>query len=130
MSGRRRRRGPRTAAAAAAAAVVAMIAGAEATQATAHAGTPTWSLRTVLSRIDGARVRIGAWSGRVQAASTLCSGDGRGFRWSGTRHWRHFTCTWTVLDVHGGVDRDVTFRVHTLTAKRFAITNARFGAWP
>jgi hypothetical protein len=26
-----------------------------------------------------------------------------------------------------GVDRDVTFRVHTLTARRFLITDARFG---
>jgi hypothetical protein len=93
----------------------------------AHPGAPMWSLGVVLSRIDGARISVGPWSARVQTASTLCSGDGRGRRWLGMRHWRHFTCTWTVFDRKGGVGRDVTFRVHTLTARRYVIEAARFG---
>jgi hypothetical protein len=94
----------------------------------AHAGAPMWSLQRVMSRIDGAKVTIRAWSGHVQTETTLCSGEGRETRWSGSGHWRHFTCTWTVFDRRGGVDRDVTFRVHTLTATRFQISDARFGA--
>jgi hypothetical protein len=94
----------------------------------AHAGAPMWSLRAALSRIDGARVSVGSWSGRVQTASTLCNGEGTSRRWSGLRHWRHFTCTWTIIARGGTVEHDVTFRVHTLTARRFLITNARFGA--
>ena len=86
-----------------------------------------WSLPLLLSRIDGARVKIGRWSARVQGTSTLCSGEGRGSVWSRMRHWRHFTCTWTVFDQKVGVDRDVTFRVHTLTVRRYLITDARFG---
>ncbi|MFL6007956.1 MAG: hypothetical protein ACJ744_17090 [Gaiellaceae bacterium] len=95
----------------------------------AHRGTPEWSLPTLLSRIGGARVSVGSWSGRVQAASTLCNGEGRGRKWSGMRHWRHFTCTWTVFDRRSAGERDVTFRVHTLTTRRYRITNARFGAY-
>ena len=94
----------------------------------AHEGAPMWSLPLVMSRIDGARVTIGKWSRREQIASTLCSGEGHGKRWTGLRHWRHFACTWTVFDQRKGVDRDVTFRVHTLTATRFLITSAHFGS--
>lgn len=96
--------------------------------ASAHAGTPLWSIEAVTSRIDGAKVVIGRWRGRVQADTTLCNGEGRGSRWDGVRHWRHFTCTWTVFDRQGLVDRDVTFRVHPLTRTRFLINDARFGA--
>jgi hypothetical protein len=94
---------------------------------TAHAEAPTWSLRAVLSRIDGARVSVRSWSARVQSGSTLCSGEGSARRWSGIRHWRHFTCTWTVFNRNGTVARDVTFRVHTLTTRRYVISDARFG---
>jgi hypothetical protein len=93
----------------------------------AHARAPMWSLGAVLSRIDGARITVGSWSARVQTTSTLCNGEGSGKRWLGMRHWRHFTCTWTVFDRKGGVDRDVTFRVHTLTARRYLIEASRFG---
>jgi hypothetical protein len=109
-------------------AVAAMLAAAlPVREAAAHAGTPQWSLARLLGRIDGARVSVGSWSGRVQTPSTLCSGEGRGARWDGKRHWRHFTCTWTVFDRNHFGDRDVTFRVHTLTMKRYRITDARFG---
>jgi hypothetical protein len=81
-----------------------------------------------MSRIDGTKVSIHKWSARVQSDTTLCNGEGRGARWSGVRHWRHFTCTWTVFDRKGLVDRDITFRVHTLTARRYVITDARFGS--
>jgi hypothetical protein len=87
-----------------------------------------WSVPTTLSRIDGALVQIGRWRGRIRAASPLCSGEGRGVSWSGTRHWRRFTCTWTVFDRRGGIDRDITFGVRVLGTRRFVIANARFGA--
>jgi len=109
------------------ASLAAVAAAALAPSATAHAGAPNWSVPRVMSRIDGARVAIGGWSRRVQTESTLCSGDGQARRWSGVRHWKHFVCTWTVFD-SGGVDRDVTFRVHTLTARRFLITDPHFGS--
>ena len=94
----------------------------------AHRNAPVWSLSILMSRIDGARVLIGGWSRKVQIASTLCSGEGAGRRWSGVRHWKHFQCTWTVFDRKQSIARDVTFRVHTLAAKRFLITSAHFGS--
>jgi hypothetical protein len=94
----------------------------------AHVGAPPWSLERVLTRIDGAVVAIRHWRGRIQSGTTLCNGQGRGSRWDGVRHWRHFTCTWTVFDRKGLVDRDVTFRVHAVTLTRFRISDARFGA--
>ena len=120
------RPGRRAALAAVAGAVAAAL---PAQGAHAHDGTPEWSVPWLLARIDRAHVSVGSWSGRVQAPSTLCSGEGRGRRWAGMRHWRHFTCTWTVFDGKGAGDRDVTFRVHTLTMRRYRITNARFGPY-
>jgi hypothetical protein len=96
--------------------------------AAAHDRAPYWSHSRVMSRIDGARLAIGGWSQRVQRESTLCSGDGRPRRWSGVPHWKHFVCTWTVFSARGAIDRDVTFHVHTLTPRRFLITNPHFGA--
>ena len=110
------------------ASVAAIALAALAPTASAHEGAPFWSLPTTMSRIDGARVVIGGWSRRVQSESTLCSGEGPARRWSGERHWKHFVCTWTVFDSRGRVGRDVTFHVHTLTAKRFGIRDARFGS--
>jgi hypothetical protein len=81
-----------------------------------------------MSRIDGAVVVVGGWRGRIRSATTLCSGEGRASLWAGTRHWRHFTCTWTVFRNGYVVDRDVTFRVHPVTWKRFVISSSRFGA--
>ena len=43
------------------------------------------------------------------------------------RHWEAFTCTWTVFDRKGAVDRDVTFEVHPRGATGFELSNARFG---
>jgi hypothetical protein len=94
----------------------------------AHQGAPMWSIPRVMSELDGDKVVIRHWSARVRADTTLCSGEGRSGRWRGMRHWRHFTCTWTVFDRKGLVDRDVTFRVHTLRTGRCLITDARFGA--
>jgi hypothetical protein len=110
----------------AAAAVV--LAGALAAPAGTQRATPMWSIALLMSRIDGAKVVIGRWSARVQSSTTLCNGEGRSRRWDGVRHWRHFTCTWTVFDRTRLVDRDVTFGVSTLTRTRFRITNAHFGA--
>jgi hypothetical protein len=92
-----------------------------------HIGTPRWSMTTLMTRLDGARVTIGSWRGRVRTESTLCSGEGTGVRWNGVRHWRHFICTWTTFRA-GGLDRDVTFRVHTLTRSLYVLTSAHFGA--
>jgi hypothetical protein len=108
--------------------VVAVVGCSLASGARAHTGAPMWSIDAVMSRIDGAKVVIGRWSARVQADTTLCNGEGRGTRWHGERHWRHFTCTWTVFDRKRLVDRDVTFRLHTLTRTRYLINDARFGA--
>ena len=83
----------------------------------------------MLERIDGSKVIVGRWSGRVDTDSTLCSGNGRARMWSGRRHWRHFTCTWTVFDRRGGLDRDVTFAVHVVSRRRFEIARARFGPY-
>jgi hypothetical protein len=94
----------------------------------AHPGAPMWSMTRTMTRIDGANVSVRRWRAHVRSATTLCNGEGRGARWNGARHWRHFTCTWTVFDRRGLVDRDVTFRLHTLTARRFVISEARFGA--
>jgi hypothetical protein len=87
-----------------------------------------WTTQTVVSRIDGAKIVIRRWSGRVQSATTLCSGLGASARWGNERHWRHFTCTWTPVERSGRVDRDVTFRVHALHANRFRITDPHFGS--
>jgi hypothetical protein len=94
----------------------------------AHRGGVPWTLQLVMSRIDGATVPVERWHGRIQSATTLCNGEGRGAMWAGARHWRHFTCTWTVFRNGSVIDRDVSFRVHAVTKKRFVISSARFGA--
>jgi hypothetical protein len=94
----------------------------------AHSGAPMWSIGAVMSRIDGAKVVIGRWSARVQADTTLCNGEGLGRRWGGVRHWRHFTCTWTVFDRKGPPrPRRHLPRTHA-RPNRFRLTDARFGA--
>jgi hypothetical protein len=95
--------------------------------ASAHRNAPRWTIPWLMKRISGASVRVGTWSGRVEPASTLCSGEGPAVRWGGIGHWRHFMCTWTTFSP-GGIGRDVTFRVHTITARRFVITDAHFGS--
>jgi hypothetical protein len=122
------RRSARRSALVAAAFVGLCVIATSAPDAAAHRGGGKWSLTTVMRRIDGAKVTIRRWSGRVRSVSTLCSGDGRGVIQRGTRRWQHFTCTWTVFNRRGGYDRDVTFRTHVLGTGRFVITDARFGA--
>ena len=90
--------------AASVAGVVVVAASSAAPAAAEASATPRWTLAAMLSRIDGAKVIVGRWSGRVDASSTLCSGDGRGALWAGRRHWSRFTCTWTVFDREGAVD--------------------------
>ena len=111
------------------ASALAVVAVAAAVAPSADAAAPRWSLRTVLFRIDGARVAVGHWSGRVDTSSTLCSGAGRGALWAGRRHWRDFTCTWTIVGRRGLVDRDVTFRVHVLSGRRCVVGAAQVGTW-
>jgi hypothetical protein len=95
--------------------------------ATAHRGAPLWSLSTLMRRINGTPVSVGSWNGRVRPGATLCSGEGSVGRWGGVSHWRHFICTWTTFHA-GALDRDMTFRVHTLSRTRFLITSAHWGA--
>jgi hypothetical protein len=112
----------------AALAVALAIALAAGSVASAHRNAPRWTIPWLMKRISGATVRVGTWKGRVEPASTLCSGEGPAVRWGGIGHWRHFRCTWTTFASAGSIGRDVTFRVHTITARRFVITDAHFGS--
>jgi hypothetical protein len=105
-----------------------LVAGLAPQPAAAHQGAPMWTLAKVMRNVQGARIHIGGRVLRVDAGSTLCSGDGPAVRWGGIGHWRHFTCTWTTFDARRQVDRDITFRVHTLMRVRMLITNVRYGA--
>ena len=97
--------------------------------AAAHPGPYDWPIPTVMRKIDGSRVTIGRWHHRIDAAATLCSGDGRPVVRSGVRRWKHFTCTETTFSASKGLDRDITFRVHVVSTRRFLITNAHFGSF-
>jgi len=111
-----------------AAVAVVLVAGLAPRPAAGHTGAPTWTLAKVMRQIKGARIHIGGRVLRVDANATLCSGDGSAVRWGGIGHWRHFTCTWTTFYARRRLDRDITFRVHTLTRVRMLITNVRYGA--
>src|SRR5262249_59657762 len=93
MGGARRLRPPRGPSSAASALLAALVLAPCAATAPAHAGAPMWSLPTLMSRIDGARVLIGGWSRRLPVASTLCRGEGRGRGCAGAGPWRRFRRT-------------------------------------
>jgi hypothetical protein len=86
-----------------------------------------WSVAKVMGATDGARVRVGASVVRINAATTLCSGEGTARRRKGVRQWRHFVCTCTTI-TRRGLGRDVDFRVHVVGRRRFVITGARWVA--
>jgi hypothetical protein len=94
----------------------------------AAAGLPMWTTEKTASRIDGAKIVVGGWSGRVQEETTVCSGRGASSRWGHERHWRRFTCTWTPVARSGAVARDVTFLVRISARTSFRITHAHFGS--
>jgi hypothetical protein len=84
-----------------------------------------WSLAKVMGATDGARVRIAGSVVRIEAATTLCTGEGTSRRRRGVRRWRHFLCTSTTV-TRRGLGRDVDFRVHVVGVRRFVITDARW----
>ena len=91
----------------------------------AHVGGALWPAAKVLVVVDGMRLRVGAKVVRVDADTTLCSGEGRATLRRGVRTWRHFRCTFTTFTT-SGIGRDVEFRVHPLTARGMLVTNARW----
>lgn len=93
--------------------------------AAAHVGGAFWPAARVQSAVDGMRVRVGTRVVRVDADTTLCSGEGRSRLRRGVRTWTHFRCTFTTFTA-SGPGRDVEFRVHALTARRMVITNSRW----
>jgi hypothetical protein len=96
-----------------------------ATPSTALASVPYWSMRKVLHRIDGKRIRVGTRTIRIDSDTTLCSGRGPSIVREGFRRWRRFDCTYTTF-TKGGVDRDVEFHVRVLGRLRYAINDAHW----
>ena len=92
----------------------------------AHTGPTTWAYSTLMQRIAGAPVRLPDRRIRVDRDLVICNGQGRPVRRKGTRRWKHFICTQSLVAA-GRVGRDATFRVHVLTRARFLITDARYG---
>ena len=91
--------------------------------ASAHTRAPYWPYDKALSRIDGARIRVGHAIERIDASLVTCTGEGPSRRRSGVRRWRHFDC----LEAQFAPKRDLSFRVHALGKRAFVITNARYG---
>ena len=91
----------------------------------AHDVPYAWSVSKVMRVTDGARLRVGGSTVRVDVETTLCAGQGASTRRRGTRVWRHFACTYTTF-TRQRPGRDVDFRVHVLGLRRFAITDARW----
>jgi hypothetical protein len=91
----------------------------------AAANPSYWSISKVLRRIDGANIRVGSRTVKVDTASTLCAGVGRLVHSGPVRKWHTFVCTYTTF-TKAGVDRDVEFRVYALTRTRFAVANAHW----
>lgn len=93
----------------------------------AAAATPAryWSTTKALHRIDGATIPVGTRAVRVHSATTLCAGEGTSIRRHGIRLWRRFACTYTTF-TKAGVDRDLDFRIRTLGATRYAVSDAHW----
>ena len=111
-----------------------LIAAVTALAATAPAGVAApsvqwrWSLAKVMRSIDNARIHVGSRVVRVDSATTLCSGIGRGVRSGGVRRWAAFRCTYSAF-VAGGI-YDCVFRVEVRGRAKYAIVNARWLAGP
>ena len=93
--------------------------------AAAHVGGAFWPSTKALVAVDGTRMRVGTRVVRVDADTTLCSGEGRSRLRRGVRTWTHFRCTFTTFTA-SGPGPDVEFRIHALTARRMVITNSRW----
>jgi hypothetical protein len=77
-----------------------------------------------LRLIDRAQIRVEGRIHRIDASVVTCTGEGPSIRRNGARRWRHFECLESVLPP---VNRDISFRVHTLGRLAFVITDARYG---
>ena len=84
-----------------------------------------WSTAKVLRRLDGDKVTVGSQVVRLRSATTLCAGQGTSVRRQGVRLWQRFVCTYTFF-TKAGVDRDLDFRVRTLGATRYAVSDAHW----
>jgi hypothetical protein len=84
-----------------------------------------WPMAKVMRAIDGVRIRAGSRVVRVQAETTLCSGEEPPVRRKATRSWERFRCTFTSFRA-SVPERDLEFRVHPLGPRRFSISGARW----
>ena len=94
-------------------------------RATAPRSGVQWPMAKLMRAIDGLRIRIGSTVVRVDADTTLCSGETPPVTRHGTRFWTRFRCTFTTFGV-AGPERDLDFRVHPLGPRRFAVSGARW----
>jgi hypothetical protein len=107
---------------AAVAAGTAALVSAPALAAAASPGARYWPVLKVMRAIDGKPVSVAGRSVRIEADTTLCSGNGRSIRVRGIPRWRLFRCTHTTI-TRRGLDRDLEFDVRVLDARRIRITN-------
>jgi hypothetical protein len=84
-----------------------------------------WPMGKLMRALDGSRVRIGSTVVRVEADTTLCSGENTPVRRNGARFWTRFHCTFTTFAA-GVPDRDVEFRVRPVGPRRLSVTGARW----
>jgi hypothetical protein len=84
-----------------------------------------WPMGKLMRTLDGSRIRIGTTVVRVEADTTLCSGENTPERRNGARSWTRFRCTFTTF-VRGVPDRDVEFRVRPVGPRRLSVTGARW----
>jgi hypothetical protein len=91
----------------------------------AHDVPYVWSVPKVMRVTDNALVRVRGRVVRVDVETTLCAGEGASVRRHGVRMWRHFGCTFTAF-TRQRPGRDLEFRVHVLSLRRFVITDARW----
>jgi hypothetical protein len=84
-----------------------------------------WPMSKLMRAIDGVRIRAGSRVVRVEADTTLCSGENSPIRRKATRFWERFRCTFTTFRA-GEPERDLDFRVHPLGPRRFSISGARW----
>jgi hypothetical protein len=87
--------------------------------------TRYWSLARAMHAIDGVRIRVGTRLVRVDADTTLCSGEGPKISRHGVRMWSRFVCTFTTF-TKSGLDHDLDFKVYVTGRTRFTIRHAHW----
>jgi hypothetical protein len=90
-------------------------------------GHAAWSNRTLLRRLDGARIAVGGRIVTLDAATLACGGEGPGIARRAERRWTHFICVQPTFPPGAIVGRDAIFRVHVTSRTAGAITDARMG---